>query len=155
ILNLPPVKTKPENPEPIVEPKENQVEVEAGESVIPQPTGYPGNQLIHYILDPRYPGQAVQHVPVYYILGPVQLGNVPVQTVHMGAPYVPQYPIGADQIPVGYHQPGVGQVYNGGMRPITTTVDSYDVLGRVVLDGVNQQVFYGVKNRAYIKPVPN
>ncbi|KAK7841748.1 protein PAL OF QUIRKY [Quercus suber] len=146
MLNLPPVKTKPDSPEPVVEPKENQVEVETGESVIPQPTGYPGNQVIHYISDPHYPGQAVQHVPVYYMPGPVQPGNVPVQTVHMQAPYVPQYPIGAGQIPVGYHHPDVGQVYGGGMRPITTTFDSYDVTGRMVSDGVNQQAFYGVKN---------
>lgn len=125
MLNLQPVKTKPDSPEP---------------------TGYPGNQVIHYISDPPYPGQAVQHVPVYYIPGQVQPGNVPVQTVHMQAPYVPQYPIGAGQIPVGYHHPGVGQVYGRGMRPITTSFDSYDVTGRMVSDGVNQQAFYGVKN---------
>ncbi|XP_075664178.1 uncharacterized protein LOC142633814 [Castanea sativa] len=150
MLNLPPVKTKPDSPEPVVEPKENQVEVETGESVIPIPSGYPGNQVIHYISDPRYPGQAVQHVPVYYIPGPMQPGNVPIQTVHMQAPYVPQYPIGAGQIPVGYHHSGVGQVYGGGMRPITTTFDSYDVTGGMVSDGVNQQAFYGVKNPSMV-----
>ncbi|XP_075662286.1 uncharacterized protein LOC142631848 [Castanea sativa] len=150
ILNLPLVKTKPDNPEPIVEPKENQVEVEMGESVIPQPTGYRENQVIHYISNSHYLGQAVQQVPIYYISGPVQSGNVPVQTVHMGAPYVPQYPIGASQIPLGYHHLGMGQVYGGGMRPITTTFDSYDVPRRVVSDGVNQQAFYGVKNLGII-----
>jgi hypothetical protein len=156
ILNLPPVKTKPDNSDPVVEHKENQVEgfVETGEPSILQPTGYPGNPMIHYISDPRYPGHTVQHVPtVYYIPGPVQPGNVPVQPVHMQAPYVHQYSTGPGQIPLGYHHlgPGVGQVYNGGMRPVTaTTFDPYDVSGRVVSDGVNQQAFYGVKNQGRV-----
>uniref|UniRef100_A0A7N2LSN1 Uncharacterized protein n=1 Tax=Quercus lobata TaxID=97700 RepID=A0A7N2LSN1_QUELO len=75
---------------------------------------YPGNPLIHYISDPRYPG-------------PVQPSNVPVQTVHTQATYVQQYPIGAGQILVEDHHPGVGQVYGGGMRPITTMFGADDV----------------------------
>ena len=57
----------------------------------------------------------------------MQPSNVPVQTVHTQAPYVQQYPIGAGQILVEDHHPGVGQVYGRGMRPITTMFGAYDV----------------------------
>ncbi|XP_050368256.1 uncharacterized protein LOC126786466 [Argentina anserina] len=157
IPNLPPVKTKPE-PKP--ETKENQAEVfaeTAAELPVSQATGFsgnPGNPGLQYIQDPNYPGHVVRSVPVYYYPAPVQPANVPVQPVQIRTPYMPQqYQAIPGQIPVGYHNqiPGMGQVYGGGLRPVAG-MEQYDMSGRVVSDGVNQQVYYGVRNGGVVPP---
>ncbi|KAK8292838.1 hypothetical protein V6Z12_D06G148000 [Gossypium hirsutum] len=81
--DLPPVKTKPDNPEPGFESKQNQTESLVEQPVL-QPTTYS-----------------------------VQSGNPQVQPVQIRPQYVQQYPMSTGQIPVGYHQPvaGVGQAY--------------------------------------------
>lgn len=162
IPNLPPVKTKPDNSVPVFqESKEPQMEglPETGhERPLSQPNGYPGNPTLHYVTDPRYSGHAVHPMAVYYVQGPAQPGNVPVQPYPTRAPYVQQqYPQAVSgQMPVGYHHqvPGVGQVYGGGMRPISSLDHLYDVSARVVPDGVNQQVLYGVRNGAVVSGYP-
>ncbi|XVE87913.1 hypothetical protein DITRI_Ditri19aG0026600 [Diplodiscus trichospermus] len=115
--DLPPVKTKPDSPEPVLESKQSQAE-----SFVEQPVSQPMTYS-----------------------GPVQHGNpqVQVQPVQIRAQYVQQYPTSAGQISVGYHQPvpGVGQIY----RPVAP-LDPYDPALRVVPDGVKQPVYYGVRN---------
>ncbi|EEF37724.1 ATP binding protein, putative [Ricinus communis] len=148
IPDLPPVKTKIDNPDPIPQPKQIPLETssEPIEQTVTQPTSYPGNPVMHYIPNPHYPGHTVQQIPVYYVPGSVPPpGNVP---VHIRPQYVQQYPVSTGQMPIGYHPqlPGMGQIYGGaGMRPMTAGMDPYDG-GRVVSDGVNQQVYYGVRN---------
>ncbi|XP_059439405.1 uncharacterized protein LOC132172004 [Corylus avellana] len=162
IPNLPPVKTKPDNPEPVVQAKENQIEgfAEAGGQPTSQPTGCPGNPVMQYIQDSRYQGHAVQPIQVYYVPGPVPPGNVSVQPVAIPAPYSQQYHAVSGQLPLGYHHavPGMSPLYGGGMRPgVAQPVpfDPYDVQSRVVQDGVNQQVFYGVRNSGMVPVYPN
>ncbi|XWS15651.1 hypothetical protein CRYUN_Cryun34aG0019900 [Craigia yunnanensis] len=144
---LPPVKTKPDSPEPALESKHSQTESFV-EQPVSQPTGYSGSPMWHYVSDSLYSAPSVQQIPVYYIPGPFQPGNPQVQPVQIRAQYVQQYPISAGQIPVGYHQqvPGVGQVY----RPVQH-MDPYDPALRVAPDGVKQPVYYGVRNEG---PVP-
>ncbi|KAG8635322.1 hypothetical protein MANES_16G019200v8 [Manihot esculenta] len=150
IPDLPPVKTKLENRDPVIQPKQNTTNAGSSETIEPvttQPTGYPNNPVMHYIPDSHYPGHQVQQMPFYYVQGPVPPGNVPVQPVQIRPSYVQQYPVSTGQIPMGYHQavPGMGQVYGGGaMRPMAQ-LDPYDG-GRTVPDGVNQQLYYGVRN---------
>lgn len=152
--NLPPVKTKPDY-KPVVETKENQSEGFAETTELPasQATGFSGNPGLHYVPDPNYPGHVLRSVPVYYYSAPVQPANVPVQPVQIRSPYIQhqQFQAVPGQIPVGYHNqiPGMGQVYGGGLRPVAG-MDPYDVSGRVVSDGVNQQVYYGVRNAGVV-----
>ncbi|KAL3522151.1 hypothetical protein ACH5RR_014985 [Cinchona calisaya] len=150
IPDLPPVKTKPFNPVQISEPgKDGPVEgvVEGGDPIVSQQTGYTSNQMWHY------PGPAMQPVPVYYVPGPVRSGNVPVQQVQLGAPYVQQIPLPPGQVPLGFNHPitSLGQVYGGGQRPITA-VDPMS--GRVVTEGLNQPVYYGVRNGGMVPTYP-
>ncbi|KAL5579275.1 hypothetical protein UlMin_011717 [Ulmus minor] len=160
IPNLPPVKTKPDYPTPVPESKENQIESfgETGETPVSQPAGYPGNPMLQYVSDPRYSGQPVHQVPVYYVQGPASIpppGNAPVQSYPIQASYVQQYAAVSGQIPMGYHNPvpGMGQAYGGGWRPVTN-MDPHDGSGRIVSDGGNQQIFYGVRNGAMVSPYP-
>lgn len=162
IPNLPPVKTRSDNLiPPMVESKLNRMDgAEAGEPVVSQPVGYPGNnQVLHYVTDPRYSGQPVQPLSIYYVQSSMPPGSVPIQHVPLRASYVQvqQYPVVPGQIQVGYHHPnhpvqGVDQVYGGGgagggLRP-ATSLDPRDMSGaRLVPDGVNQQVLYGVRNQ--------
>lgn len=146
IPDLPPVKTKPVDSGPIIEPgKEAQPDgvIDGSENVIPQQTGYAGNPMWHY------PGPTVQHIPVYYMQGPARTGNVPVHPVPMGTPYVQSYPVPQGQVPIGFNHPvtSLGQVYGGGGRPITA-IDP--ISGRVVTDGANQAIFYGVRNAGVV-----
>jgi hypothetical protein len=163
IPNLPPVKTKPENP--VYEPdfKTSQIETET----VLQPQlklgNYQINPGVHYPpqVQPQqheaiYSGHHGQPVPVYYIQGSVQPGNVPVQQVHMQGhypPYVqqPYHTVMQHQVPIGYHQlvPGSGQVYGAGMRHMAP-VQPYSPTA-VVHDGLKQQVYQGVQNPG---PVP-
>ncbi|MBA0839413.1 hypothetical protein Goarm_005141 [Gossypium armourianum] len=145
--DLPPVKTKPDNPEPGFESKQNQTESLVEQPVL-QPTTYSGSPMWHYIPGSHYSVPPAQQIPVYYVPGPVQSGNPQVQPVQIRPQYVQQYPMSTGQIPVGYHQPvaGVGQAY----RPVTH-VDPYDPALRVAPDGVKQPIYYGVRNAG---PVP-
>ncbi|XP_059660089.1 protein PAL OF QUIRKY [Cornus florida] len=146
IPNLPPVKTKPDNPVPVVESREIQNEgfAPTGE---PQITGYAGKPMWHYPPETHYPSSAVQSIPFYYVPGPVSQGNVPLQQVQIRAPYVQQFSVPPGQIPVRFHQqvPGMGQVYGGGVRPVAA-MDAYDMSGRVVSDGMNPP--YDMSGRA-------
>ncbi|KAG5234875.1 proline-rich extensin protein [Salix suchowensis] len=138
IPDLPPVKTKPDE---TIRVKQNPVEgySEPMETQpVTQPTGYPSNPFMHYIPDSRHSGGPVQQMPVYYVPGTIPPGNVPVHPVQIRPPYAQQYPVPTEQMSIGYHQavPGMNQVYSG----------RYDATTRVVPDGMNQQVYYGVRN---------
>ncbi|KAF9683485.1 hypothetical protein SADUNF_Sadunf04G0018500 [Salix dunnii] len=146
ILELPLIKTKPDNPDPIaLQEKQTPVQGYSEQIEAPpltQPTGYPGNPVMHYIPDSCYSSAPVQQMPVYYVQGTIPPGNVQIRSS-----YVQQFPIPTGQMPVRYHQAvqGMGQVYNGmTMRPVAA-MDPYDG-ARMVSDGVNQQVYYGVRN---------
>ncbi|KAJ6401803.1 hypothetical protein OIU84_013966 [Salix udensis] len=146
IRELPLIKTKPDNPDPVtVQGRQTPVQGYSEQIEAPpmtQPTGYPGNPVMHYIPDSCYSGAPVQQMPVYYVQGTIPPGNVQIRS-----PYVQQFPIGTGQMPVRYHQAvqGMGQVYNGmTMRPVAA-MDPYDG-ARMVSDGMNQQVYYGVRN---------
>ncbi|KAJ6738044.1 hypothetical protein OIU74_003079 [Salix koriyanagi] len=146
ILELPLIKTKPDNPDPVtVQGRQTPVQGYSEQIEAPpmtQPAGYPGNPVMHYIPDSCYSGAPVQQMPVYYVQGTVPPGNVQIRS-----PYVQQFPIATGQMPVRYHQAvqGMGQVYNGmTMRPVAA-MDPYDG-ARMVSDGMNQQVYYGVRN---------
>ncbi|GLU23116.1 hypothetical protein SLE2022_391450 [Rubroshorea leprosula] len=153
--DLPPVKTKPDNQDPVMDSKLTQTQT--GEfverPVTTQPTGYTGNPTWHYVPDTHYsgPSPTLPQIPVYYVPGPVPPGTAPVQPVQFQAQHIPQYTVPVPgQVPIGYSQPvpGVGQVY----RPAVATMDPYDTAAmRVVLDAGQQQVYYGVRNAS---PVP-
>ncbi|KAE8696765.1 putative cyclin-D6-1-like [Hibiscus syriacus] len=142
MLDLRPVKTKPDNTQHVLESKHSQTESFV-EQPVSQPVAYSGSPMWHYIPDSRYSAPAVQHIPVYYVRGSAQPGNPPFQPIQVQAQYIQQYQVSSGQIPIGYHQPatGVGQVY----RPVTS-VDPYDAALRVAPDGVNQPLYYGVRN---------
>ncbi|XP_054803028.1 uncharacterized protein LOC129306439 [Prosopis cineraria] len=140
--NLPPVKTKPDNPVPVVESKEYHIDGF-------QP-GNPAGQAPHYPLDSTYPGHSVQPVPVYYYPGPipVQHGQVPVQPVTIQAPYMQPYPaVVPAQVPVGYHQvvTGSAQAYAGGLRPVGG-MHPYEAAPTVLPDSMRQQAYQAVPN---------
>lgn len=144
IPDLPPVKTKPVNSNPTMEPtKEAQVEgtSDGGENLVPQQTGYTSNRMWHY------PAPTVQPIPVYYMPGPSRTGNIQVQQVPMGTPYVQTFQVPTGQVPIGYNN----QVYAAGGRPITA-IDP--ISGRVVADGANQPIFYGARNAGLVPAYP-
>lgn len=93
----------------------------------------------HYVPEAQYPPQSLQHIPVYYVPGPVQQGNVP------NAPYIQSFPQPLPgQLPMGYNQTtsGMGQIYGVGPRPVTM-VDQHGMPSRVISENMNQQqVFY-------------
>ncbi|CAI0431139.1 unnamed protein product [Linum tenue] len=114
-----------------------------------QPQQPPAGYAMHYIPESQYSGPAapVQHIPVYYVPGQ---GNVPVQQVQYRPQYVQQYSVQPGQMQgVGYHQvqPGMGQQVQGGMGQVygamRPAMDPYEG-ARMVSDGMNQQVYYGV-----------
>ncbi|XP_021902371.1 uncharacterized protein LOC110817953 [Carica papaya] len=142
--DLPPVKTKPDNADPVVEPKHDCRPEGYVEQPAIQQSGYSGSPIWQYASTPQYLPPAMQQLPVYY----VPQGNTPVQPVTVQAPYARQYPVQTGQIPIGYHQQvaGLCPVYGGTVRPVAAAADPYDTSIRVVGDGMNQQVYYGVKN---------
>lgn len=162
IPNLPPVKTKLDNPvsEPVF--KGNQIETETVLQPQLKMDNYQINPALHYPQhqpqpqEGAYSGHHAQPVPVYYIQGSVQPGNVPVHMQgHGHYPYVqqPYHPVMQPQVPIGYHQmiPGTGQVYGAGMRHVAP-VQPYSPT-TVVHDGLKQQqVFQAVQNNS--GPVP-
>ncbi|KAF8046734.1 hypothetical protein N665_3471s0001 [Sinapis alba] len=119
---LPPVKIKPECPEPVMTLKADP----QPEKVIQQ---IPVNSQWQYAAPgPQFHYQS----PVYM----VQPGNHMVQPVLMPGQYIPQY----QHVPMGYHQqpqphqiPGLGQVYGETGRPVMMAVD-----------GVNRTAYYGM-----------
>lgn len=157
IPDLPPVKTKPDKSIPPVEVKDNPPEgfADVIEPAVPQSGGYAGNPMWHYNPDSHYPGQPVHQIPVYYVPGPVPPGNMPVQSVPVRPQYVPQYPGPPGQIPVGFRHPGpgMGQVYGGAIRAVGP-MEGYDMPMRVVSDGMNQQVYYGVRTTGMVQAYP-
>lgn len=143
--DLPPVKTKPDNPEPAIDPKLSQTG-EFMEQPVSQQTGYSGSPMWHYVPESHYSAPApVQQIPAqyYYVQRPPPPGTGPIQPVQMQPQYVQHYP---GQIPLGYSQPvpGMGQVY---MRTVPMDPGmGQDPKLRVVQDSGNQQVYYGVRN---------
>ncbi|KAF3646169.1 equilibrative nucleoside transporter family protein [Capsicum annuum] len=149
--NLPPVKTKLDKPNPVAESRETpvaNVTTEAGEKTVQQqPQSYPSSPLWHY------PATPVQTIPVYYVPGPVQPGNIPVQSVPLRSPYVHPFPVPPNQLPIGYPPiSSMGQVYSG-LRPVMS-VDPNEFSGttRVVTEGTNQAMYYGVRTSSGAVP---
>ncbi|CAN4083925.1 unnamed protein product [Withania somnifera] len=152
--DLPPVKTKPDNPNPISEFRETPVA--SGSATVTgekmgtgtgqqQQTSYPSSPLWHY------PAPPVQTMPVYYVPGPVQPGSIPVQSIPIRAPYVHPFPVAPNQLPVGY--PPVSMGYSG-LRPVMS-VDPNELspaTARVVSEGMNQGMYYGVRNSGVVVP---
>lgn len=136
--HLPPVKTKPVNPVPDSDSKENQTEPEIPGQVNP-------NAVLHYPPPPEaaYSAHSVQPVPVFYVSGPVRPGTVPVpmQTPY---PYVqqPYHAVVPPQVPIGYHHfvPGSGQVYSAGVSHVAP-LQPYSPSAAVVHDGLKQHVY--------------
>lgn len=162
--DLPSVKAKPDNPVAKVGSKQSGQVDGYAETVEPQTqqpiqqTGYSGQPMWQYVPDSHYSGPSVQQIPVYYVPGPVQPASAPVQPVPFRAQYIQQqYPVLGGQVPVGYHQPvaGSGQVYGGAVRPVVTMDHAYEPTMRVVpAEGVNQQVYYGVRNEGLVQGYP-
>lgn len=150
--DLPPVKTKLDNPIPVMESKlSGQADgfSETVETQTVQITGQTGQPVWHYVAEPQYSNPAIQQMPVYYVSGSVQHANAPVQQMPTQAQYIQQYPVPGGQIPIGYQQQGMvpDQMYGGPMRPVVTMDQPYSPAMRAVpADGVNQQVYYGVRN---------
>ncbi|CAI9755137.1 unnamed protein product [Fraxinus pennsylvanica] len=151
IPDLPPVRTKPVNPNPLpaVEPKESQA-IEGGVAEVvtdkmgPPQSGYAGAPTWHY------PGQTVQHVPaVYYVPGTAQPGSNPFPPVPIRTQYIQQIPLAPGQIPVVYPQsqpvPGVNRVYGAGVM-------QYEMPTRVMPESANQTVYYATRNAAAAIP---
>lgn len=159
--NLPPVKTRLDTQSPRAEPVDKTPEnFEPPPISMPfsQPAGFPNNPTMHYYPGTNYTG----HQPVVYLLpGQIQPGNVPVQHIPMQspAPYLQQYqPVGGGQVPLAYHHHHpvtmAGQVYGGGMGPVSGGYDPQAEAARMAADGVSQQMYYGVQNTARISPSP-
>lgn len=157
IPNLPPVKTKLENP--VSDFKENQNETVFQPQL--KPNVYQINPAVHYpqpqaqasqAQEAAYSGHHAQPVPVYYISGSVQPGNMPIQQVHYPFVQQPYHAVMQPQVPIGYHHmvPGSGQVYGAGMRHVSP-VQPYSPTAAVVRDGLKQQVYQAVPNPG---PVP-
>ncbi|KAL5162749.1 hypothetical protein HKD37_07G019797 [Glycine soja] len=151
--NLPHVKTKPLNLNPVPDThfKENQPEPETE----PQPNLYlnPNNPVIHYPPEAAY---SVNPVPVFYVSGPVRPGTVPVpmQTPY---PYVqqPYHAVMPPQVPIGYHHlvPGSGQLYGAGVRHVTP-LQPYSPSAAVVHDGLKQHGYHPVPNTGSVPVHP-
>lgn len=141
--DLPPVKTKPENPVPKSDPQERQSITETGETIVVQPGGYPGNPAGYYTPGSHFSGPPMQPMPVYYIPSPMPPSNMSVPPLIGGRPYVQQYPPSAGQIPAGYRQPAPSprEVYGGVVRS-------------VVADGMSHKVYYGVGSGGIVPTYP-
>ncbi|KAF8414009.1 hypothetical protein HHK36_002007 [Tetracentron sinense] len=157
ITDLPPIKTRPENPIPAVYPMENQLEgfAKSGDPSISQQTGYSSNPMWHYLPESQIPAPVVQPMPIYYVPGQVPV-PVPVpaqvQAVPMQAQYMQRLAAPASQIPVRFHHqiPQVSQFYGGEMK----AVNAYEYPARVISDGLNQQVYYEARNAGMVPAYP-
>lgn len=153
IPDLRPVKTKPDNPISIIEPGQSLIEsvMDTGESIVLQPTVYGGNPMWHYV----HPSPTMQNMSVYHLPGPgPSAEKVSVQQVPIQAQYIQQFSGPPGQIPVGLHQqvPGMGQVYAREVRPVPL-MDPYNTR-RAIPDGVNQQVYYDMRNAGVVPMYP-
>ncbi|KAL6992664.1 hypothetical protein U1Q18_010777 [Sarracenia purpurea var. burkii] len=122
IPELPPVRTKPNNPVSISDPNEDRVgSAEATESRMQQ-TGFEGSPLWYNFANHYYPGSALQGAPMYHASSSIPSRNFLVHPVHIQVPYQP-VPEHSGQIPVGFHQlmSGMGQIYGGVGRPVAKT----------------------------------
>lgn len=153
--NLPPVKTRPDTPSPRAEPVDKTPEnCEPPAMPFSQPAGFPNNPMMHYFPGTNYPG----HQPVVYLLpGQIPPGNVPIQHIPMQTPppYVQQFPpVGGGQVPMTYRHPVTmgGQMYGGGMSPVSG-YDPQAEAARFAADGgVSPQMYYGVQTTARTPP---
>lgn len=146
--DLPPVKTKVDKPNPVTEFSETPVAsaTETGEKTVQQQQpSYPSSPLWHY------PAHPVQTIPVYYVPGPVQPGNIPVQSIPLRAPYIHPFPVPPNQLPVGYPPvSSIGQVYSG-LRPVMSVdPNELSAAARVVTEGMNQPMYYGIRNSGVV-----
>ncbi|KAI3800333.1 hypothetical protein L1987_28423 [Smallanthus sonchifolius] len=142
IPNLRPVKTKLDNPPPVVsEPKEtvNEHFAEANDLIISKQTDYTG-QPMYYIRQTSSPAP-VQEMPVYYMHPPGSMPqeNIPVQPVPIRAQYGQQFIAPPGQM-FHHHVSNMGQVYSG-LRPASGG-ESHDMPGRSG-GGPVQPVYYG------------
>ncbi|KAG9140370.1 hypothetical protein Leryth_019619 [Lithospermum erythrorhizon] len=142
MVNLPKVRTKPENPYSVVESRESTpVEMSVGstEPVMFTQSGYAGNPMWNYTGQPG---------PVYYVHNQVQPGsNIPIQPVSIQTPYVQPYPLAPGQVPSRYsHQMpgGIRQVY-GGIRP-NVHMEQHETSAREISSDGGNQMYYGVRN---------
>ncbi|XP_043690440.1 uncharacterized protein LOC122641211 isoform X1 [Telopea speciosissima] len=145
------VKTKIEDPIPVEESKESQIDgfKETGEQTISRQIGYTDNTTWQHFPASHFPGPAIQPVPVYYVLGPVPLGKVPAAVVPVSATYIQRFP-------VGFHHTvqGVGQVY--GVKAVTA-VEAYNYPPAptgVIPEVLNQQAYYTERNPRVIPSYP-
>ncbi|KAM0021651.1 putative PB1 domain-containing protein [Helianthus debilis subsp. tardiflorus] len=144
VPNLRPVKTKLDNPAPVVsEPKETVTErfSEANDPIIMKQTDYTG-QPVYYIRRTSSPSPApVQEMPVYYMHPPGSMPqeNIPVQPMQIRAQYGQQF-----MAPPGHmlhpQVSNMGQMYPG-MRPASGG-EVYDMPGRSG-GGPVQPAYYG------------
>ncbi|XP_076884137.1 uncharacterized protein LOC143533167 [Bidens hawaiensis] len=136
---LRPVKTKLDNPGPIVsEPKETVTEhfVEASDPIIMKQTDYAGQPV--YYMHPNSAPAPMQEMPVYYMQpGLIPQENIQAQPVPIRAPYGPQF-IGP---PGPLLHPQVSNMDQVLMRPVSGG-EAYDVMGRSGGESV-QPVYYG------------
>ncbi|KAI3741094.1 hypothetical protein L1987_58761 [Smallanthus sonchifolius] len=142
VPNLRPVKTKLDNPAPVVsEPKEtvNEHFAEANDPIILKQTDYAG-QPMYYIRRTSSPAP-VQEMPVYYMHPPGSMPqeNIPVQPVPIRTQYGQQFIAPPGQM-LHHQVSNMGQVYSG-LRPASGG-ESYDMPGRSG-GGPVQPVYYG------------
>ncbi|KAI7736274.1 hypothetical protein M8C21_022724 [Ambrosia artemisiifolia] len=142
VPNLRPVKTKMDNPAPVVsEPKEPVTEhfAEANDPMILKQTDYTG-QPMYYIRRTSSPAP-VQEMPVYYMHPPGSMPqeNIPGQPVPIRAQYGQQFMAHPGQM-IHPQVSNMGQVYPG-MRPALGG-EAYDMPGRSG-GGPVQPVYYG------------
>lgn len=153
--NLPPVKTKPENP----------VE-ELNEPPVQPTVGYTAAPVWNHNPTPSspYPGPPMQAIPVYYVpaAGPGHPGpnampqghaHIPPVPVPVPGPYVQPYgPISAPgQVPVGFS--GSGPIYRqmGAVDPYEIQMQGNMVTGP---GSAGQPIYYGVKNAGHGMAAP-
>nr|XP_043621554.1 uncharacterized protein LOC122593237 [Erigeron canadensis] len=141
--NLRPVRTKLDNPVPVVsEPKETVTEhfSEPNDPIVLKQTEYPG-QPVYYVRRTSSP-VPMQEMPVYYMHPPGSMPqeNVAVQPGPIRGQYGQQFMAPPGQM---IHHPQVqnmGQMYSG-MRPVTGG-ESYEMAGRTG-GGPGQPIYYG------------
>ncbi|KAI3823919.1 hypothetical protein L1987_05364 [Smallanthus sonchifolius] len=142
VPNLRPIKTKLDNPAPVVsEPKETVTEhfAEGNDPMVMKQTDYTGQPV--YYIHPTSSPAPVQEMPVYYMHAPGSMPqeNVQVQPVPIRGQYGQHFiaPPGQMLLP---QVSNMGQVFPG-MRPVSVG-ESYDIPGRSG-GGPVQPVYYG------------
>ncbi|KAJ9566042.1 hypothetical protein OSB04_002008 [Centaurea solstitialis] len=150
--NLRPVRTKPDNPGPVVtEPREAGPEQspEGNDPIILKQADYAAGQQgqpMYYIRRTSSPAPGpVQEMPIYYMQPPPgsmpqENVSVPVQSVPIRPQYGQQFMTPQGQV---FHpqMSNMGQMYPG-MRPVSGG-ETYEVPGRGGGGGPGQPVYYG------------